>query len=132
MNKNRVRLTESQLHEVIKESVNKVLSEIYADRTPEGIDKAIYDRNNPNMFKRLKDKWNSRNYKQEDENGPLNEPHKLHKAKTNVYNQARNLSRLYNDSHPERRKDIMFYPAHGRKSDGQILNYPHDWKTRQN
>ena len=34
MNKNRIRLTESQLHSVIKESVNKVLNEMGRMKTP--------------------------------------------------------------------------------------------------
>jgi hypothetical protein len=33
MNKNRIRLTESQLHRVIKESVNKILKEIEYDNS---------------------------------------------------------------------------------------------------
>ena len=34
MNKNRIRLTESQLHSVIKESVKKVLNEMGRMKTP--------------------------------------------------------------------------------------------------
>ena len=38
MKKNRIRLTESQLHKVIKESVKKVLREAYGEFTGDGFD----------------------------------------------------------------------------------------------
>ena len=43
MKKNRIRLTESQLHRVIKESVNKVLNEISIDTLERAQNKAFND-----------------------------------------------------------------------------------------
>lgn len=112
MKPNRIRLTESQLRKVIKESVNKVLNEIYADRSKEGIARAINARNKKTIAP-LRKKY----LKSHDPETKSFYDNEYRNQIIKTKNQAEHLSDMYNEANPDNLNTYNFNPRYGESNE---------------
>lgn len=119
MNKNLIRLTESDLHQVVKESVNKVLKE--ADRHRPGYFKGKPDRHREGYWKERYAKQKAAKEAETEKNTDAPTKPQKQTSKPKKDRHRKGYYRKYNKAHPER-LDRGFTKGYnnGNVSDGKI------------